>query len=338
MSSRLRAALLAAALCPLTAPLLAQEPAAPAAAPSFERLDPALDAIIAPGTPIERVATGFGFTEGPLWHEGRLWFSDVTGDRMRAISPDGKVEELVANSGGLPNPPAGASIGSNGMAPAPDGTVLMTQMGARRIVRVGKDGSLQPFLSDYQGKRLNSPNDLVYDKSGALWFTDPPFGLFNGMDKDPAKELPFNAVFRYANGRLTPVITDMTLPNGIGFSPDFKTLYVGNYGPEMYIRAYDVRPDGSLSAPRELIRFPGGRGGPDGLKVDTAGNIWMTGPGGIRIVTPQGKVLGQIRLPETAANLAFAEDGHMVYITGSTSIYRLRSKVKGMLPLYAGGQ
>ncbi|MGK6319496.1 SMP-30/gluconolactonase/LRE family protein [Sphingomonas sp. DT-204] len=335
MSFRLRAALLAAALCHLSTPLAAQGPAPAPAAPSIERLDPALDAVIAPGTPIERVATGFGFTEGPMWHEGRLWFSDVTGDKMRAVTPDGKVEELIANAGGLPDPPAGASIGSNGMAPAPDGTVLMTQMGARRIVTVAQDMSLHPFLSDYRGKRLNSPNDLIYDKTGALWFTDPPFGLFNGMDKDPAKELPFNGVFRYADGKLTAVVTDMTLPNGIGFSPDFRTLYIGNYGPDKYVRAYDVGPGGTLSAPRELIRLPAGPGGPDGLKVDTAGNIWMTGPGGIRVVTPQGKVLGQIKLPETAANLAFAEDGHSVYITASTSIYRLRSKVKGMMPLYA---
>lgn len=320
------------------APLAAQAPTPTVAAQamSIERLDPGLDAVIAPGTQIERVATGFSFTEGPLWHDGRLWFSDVSGDKLRAVTPRGDVEELIANSGGLANPPARASIGSNGLAPAADGTVLMTQMGARRIVKVAKDMSLQPFLSDYQGKRLNSPNDLVYDKDGALWFTDPPFGLYNGMDKDPAKELRFNAVFRYAQGRLEPVITDMPLPNGIGFSPDFKTLYVSNYGPDMYLRAYDVGPGGTLSNARELIRFAAGadRGGPDGLKVDSAGNIWTTGPGGIRIITPQGKILGQIKLPEVAANLAFAEDGHSVYITASTSIYRLRSKVRGIMPLY----
>ncbi|MFB0873081.1 MULTISPECIES: SMP-30/gluconolactonase/LRE family protein [unclassified Sphingobium] len=327
----LRAALLAATL--LTAAPLAAQPPAPA--PSIERIDPALDAIIAPGTPIERVATGFGFTEGPMWRDGRLWFSDVTGDKMRAVSPDGTVEELVDNSGGLPGAPLGKPIGSNGMVPAPDGTVLMAQMSGRRVAKVGKDMKPAPFITDYQGKRLNSPNDLVYDRTGALWFTDPPFGLINGMDKDPAKELPFNGVFRYADGQLSAVITDMTLPNGIGFSPDFRTLYVGNYGPDKYVRAYDVAADGSLLAPRVLIRFTEAGEGPDGLKVDSAGNIWMTGPGGIRIVTPEGKILGQIKLPEVAANLAFAGDGRTVYIAGSSSIYRLRSKVKGMLPLYA---
>jgi len=132
------------------------------------------------------------------------------------------------------------------------------------------------------------------------------------------------------------VITDMTLPNGIGFSPDGKTLYVSNYGPDMYVRAYSVGPNGKLSHPRTLIHYPpnSGDGGPDGLKIDMAGNLWSSGPGGIRIITPKGKVLGQIKLPEVAANIAFAGDGHIVYITGSTSIYRLRSKVAGELPLY----
>ena len=314
------------------APLAAE----PAPQTSIERLDPALDAVIAPGTKIERVATGFVFTEGPMWREGRLWFSDVQRDQLLAVSPAGKVEVLKANSGGYSNPPAGANIGSNGMVTDKDGLVLLTQMGARKIVRVDAKRGFHPFLSEYQGKKLNSPNDLVFARDGSLWFTDPPFGLFNGMDKDPAKQLPFNGVFRYANGKLTAPITDMTLPNGIGFSPDGKTLYVSNYGPDMYVRAYSVGPGGKLSAPRTVIRYPAGsgEGGPDGLKVDMAGNLWTSGPGGIRIVTPKGKVLGQIKLPEVAANLAFAEDGHTVYITGSTSIYRLHSKVAGELPLY----
>jgi len=156
------------------------------------------------------------------------------------------------------------------------------------------------------------------------------------MDKDPAKELPFNGVFRYAHGKLQAVITDMPLPNGIGFSPDGKTLYVSNYGPDMYVRAYSVGPNGALSHPRTLIRYPANSedGGPDGLKVDSAGNVWTTGPGGPRIITPQGKVLGQIVLPEVAANIAFADGGRYAYITASTSIYRLAVATPGMMPLY----
>jgi gluconolactonase len=302
----------------------------------IDKFDPALDAVIAPGTQIERVATGFLFAEGPMWREGKLWFSDLPGDRLRTVTPAGKVEVVLENSGGYPNPPKGANIGSNALATDKDGSILMMQMGARRIVRLDATMKPQPFVTAFEGKRLNSPNDLVFARDGSLWFTDPPFGLFNGMDKDPAKALPFNGVFRYADGKLTAPIRDMTLPNGIGFSPDGSTLYVSNYGPDMYVRAYTVGKEGALSNPRILIRYPAGSGpeGPDGLKVDSAGNIWTSGPGGIRIVTPKGKVLGQIKLPEAAANLAFAEDGHVVYITASSSIYRLRTRVAGELPLY----
>lgn len=300
-----------------------------------ERLDPALDALIAPDAKVERLATGFTFTEGPLWHQGRLWFSDVNGDKMRAVDTSGRVEELIQNSGGLPNPPAGKSIGSNGMAPDKDGTVLMAQMGARRIARVGPDLKVTDYLSSWQGKRLNSPNDLVFAKDGALWFTDPPFGLYNGMDKDPAKEVPFNPVWRYASGVLTPVITDLKLPNGIAFSPDGKTLYVGDYAVNT-IYAYPVRAGGKLGERRTVIAFPrSGPGGADGMKVDRRGNLWATGPGGIRIVTPQGKVLGQIKLPAVAANLAWGGDGRTLYITASTSVYRLNTRVAGVLPRYA---
>lgn len=324
----------ALAVLSLTSAMPACAQTAPAA--HVERLDPALDAVIAPGTRIERVATGFAFTEGPMWRAGRLWFSDVVGDTLRAVAPDGKVEVLLTNSGGLANPPAGANIGSNAMVTDKDGSVLMTQMGGRQIARLDAANRPQPILSAFQGKRLNSPNDLVFAPDGSLWFTDPPFGLPHGMDKDPAKELPFNGVFRFAHGKLTAPITDMPLPNGIGFSPDGKVLYVSNYGPDAYVRAYAVAADGSLSAPRIFIQFPAGSGpeGCDGLKVDRAGNVWMSGPNGIRIVAPNGRVLGQIKLPEVAANLAFAEDGHTVYITASTSIYRLRSKIAGVLPLY----
>ena len=313
-------------------------PSASATEAQIVRLDPALDAVIAPGTKIEQVATGFKFTEGPMWRAGRLWFSDLLDDKMLAVTPQGKTEVLITNSGGVKNPPPQAYFGSNAMAPDRDGSVLMIQQGGRRIVRLDKELHIHPFLDRYEGKRLNSPNDLVFAPDGALWFTDPPFGLL-GMDKDPAKELPFNAVFRYAGGTLTPAITDLTLPNGIGFSPDGKTLYVSNYGPKRYVKAYDVGPNGKLSNGRTLIEYSGdtpGKEGPDGLKVDSAGNIWTTGPGGIRIITPRGKVLGQIKLPQVAANLAFANEGQTVYITASTTLYRLAVATRGTMPLYSG--
>ena len=309
--------------------------AQPAAGASIERLDPALDELIAPDAVIEKVATGFGFTEGPMWRDGKLWFSDVTGDKLRTVDRTGKVVEVLENSGGLENPPQGANIGSNGLVPAEDGRVLMAQMGARRIVSVDTQGNVEPFLSDYEGARLNSPNDMVYAPDGALWFTDPPFGLFNGMDDDPAKELKFNGVFRYAGGKLSPAITDLELPNGIGLSPDGKTLYVSDYA-NATIYAWNVGESGAVSGKRTLITLANrGEGGADGLKVDKLGNIWATGPGGISVVSAEGKLLGHINLPEVAANLAFGEDGQALWITGSTSIYRLPVNDIGVMPRFA---
>ena len=310
----------------------------PSHPPEILRLDPALDAVIAPGTKIERVADTFKFTEGPMWHEGRLWISDVVGDKTYAVSSDGAVQMLLAKSGGYTNPPPGAYLGPNAMVTDKDGTVLLAQQGGRkimRIVRVNSHLELRPFLSTYDGKKFNSPNDLVFAPDGSLWFTDPPYGLALG-DKDPAKELPFNAVYRYAEGKLTPVIKNLTLPNGIGFSLDGKILYVSNSGPDMCVMRYDVGPNGSLSAGRKLIDYPHplGSGVPDGLKVDTAGNVWSTGPGGIRIIAPSGKVLGQIKLPHTAANLAFADHGRTVYITAQTTVYRIKVRTPGEMPLY----
>jgi gluconolactonase len=304
--------------------------------PHVKRMDPALDALIAPGTPVERVATGFKFTEGPMWRQQRLWFSDLRDDKVFAVARDGKVERLIEHAGGLDPFPPDSYLGSNAMATDKDGAVLLVQQGGRKIVRL--DAQLRPttFLDRYQGKKLNSPNDLVFAPDGSLWFTDPPFGL-KGMDKDPAKELPFNGVYRFANGKLDAVIKDLTLPNGLAFAPDGKTLYVANFGPQRFVKAYDVGADGTVSNERMLIQYgPEEKrpGGPDGLKVDSAGNIWTTGPGGIRIITPGGKVLGQLVLPEVATNLAFAEQGKVAYITATSSIYRVALRTPGTMPLH----
>ncbi|HWM61120.1 MAG TPA: SMP-30/gluconolactonase/LRE family protein [Rhizomicrobium sp.] len=324
---------LAPALCLLAAPALAQ-------GLSIKKMDPALDSVIAPGAKIEKVATGFIFTEGPMWKDGKLWFSDVRGDKVRTFEPKagdpagGKVTVILKDSGGMKDAPPSCNFGSNAMITDKDGSILLTRMAIGTIERMDDKGGLKPFLSKYEGKRFNSPNDLLFTADGALWFTDPSFGLPK-MDADPAKQLKYNAVWRYAGGKLTPVITDMTQPNGIGFSPDGKTLYVSNSMPDMYLRAYDVGADGKLSNPRTVIKYPGSAPDvPDGLKVDSAGNIWSTGPGGVRIISPKGKVLGQLVIPEIVANVGFAEDGKTVYLTGSTSLYRLHSKIAGEIPMY----
>jgi len=327
---------LAPALCLLALPALCLS-AAPCLAQgtSIKKMDAGLDNVIAPGTKIEKVAGGFLFVEGPMWKDGKLWFSDVRGDKVRTFDPKtGKVTVILKDSGGVKDAPPDANFGSNAMITDKDGSILLTRMAIGTIERMDDHGNLKPFLSKYQGKRLNSPNDLVFARDGSLWFTDPSFGLPK-MDADPKKELKFNAVWRYAGGKLTPVITDMGQPNGIGFSPDGKTLYVSNSAPDMYLRAYDVSADGKVSNPRTIIKYPGTAPDvPDGLKVDSAGNIWTTGPGGIRIISPQGKVLGQLIVPEVVANIGFAEDGKTVYLTGSTSLYRLHTKIPGEIPMY----
>src|SRR3569623_1600613 len=255
------------------APLICSANPAAAQGATIKKLDPALDSSIAPGTKIQMVASGFIFVEGPMWKEGKLWFSDVRADKVRTFDPmTKKVTVILNDSGGLKNAPPDKNFGSNAMISDKDGSILLTRMYVGAIERMDDQGNLKPFLSNYQGKRLNSPNDLVFTKDGALWFTDPSFGLAD-MDKDKKKELKFNAVFRYKDGKLTPVITDMTQPYGIAFSPDEKTLYVSNSMPSMYVRAYDVDAGGKLSNPRNLITYPGTANDvPDGMKVDTAGN------------------------------------------------------------------
>lgn len=298
------------------------------------KLDPALDSVIAPGSKIERIATGFKFVEGPMWHQNRLWFSDLVGNKLYAVSKDGKLEMLLDHAGGLDSFPAGAYMGSNAMAADKDGSVLLIEQGARRITRWKKDNSRTPFLEKFEGKHLNSPNDLVFAPDGSLWFTDPTYGLAK-QNNDPARELSFNAVYRYADGKLTAVIKDMTMPNGIGFSADGKTLYVANSGPEMYVEKFTLDSKGNVVGKSRLISYPGSAPDvPDGLKIDSAGNIWTSGPGGIRIIRPDGKVLGQIKLPEVAANLAWGDDGKTAYITASKSVYRLRLAISGAMPLY----
>jgi len=302
---------------------------------SVVRFDNGMDAVVDPNAKIDKVASGFVFTEGPMWREGRLWFSDLGGNKMFAVSPGGNVELLIDKAGGQNNPPKGLFVGSNAMVTDKDGTVLMLQHGARRIVRLDSQSKMTPFIEKFEGKRLNSPNDLVFAPDGSLWFTDPPFGL-PGQDKDPAKEISFNGVYRYANGKLVAAIRDLARPNGIGFSPDGKTLYVSNSGPKMFVMQYRVAADGSVSNGSKLIQYPDAPAPdvPDGLKLDSAGNIWTSGPGGFRVITPKGKVLGQIKLPEIAANLAWADDGRTAYFTASTSIYRLMVTTSGKMPLY----
>jgi gluconolactonase len=301
------------------------------------RLDPAFDALIPADAKIEKVAGGFTFTEGPLWRpEGLLWFSDVPGNVVRSVTPAGVVKVIIAKAGGSVSAPPGAFIGPNGMVADKDGAVLLCQHGDRRIVRVAKDLTMTPYIDKFEGHRLNSPNDLVYRSDGALYFTDPPYGLTRG-DTDAAKELKFNGVFLYKGGKLTPIIQDLNRPNGIAFSPDEKTLYVANSDDrKRFWMRYDVAADGTVSNGRMFYDLSTAkeRGIPDGMKVDSKGNIYAAGPEGVWVLSPEGKHLGTIQPGETAANCAWGDDGKSLYITASSSVYRIRVGLAGQKPLY----
>jgi gluconolactonase len=308
-------------------------PAPAAASGAIVRLDPGLDAIVSASASVEKVAGGFQFTEGPLWRplEKRLWFSDVVGNVLRAVTPDGRVEVLIEHAAGHSTAPAGSYIGPNGLLAEEGGTVLMAQHASRQIVRIGADGQTAVVVDRFEGRRLNSPNDLAYGPGGALYFTDPPFGLV-GQDEDPTKELNFNGVYRFAAGQVSALVRDLGRPNGIGFSPDFRTMYVSNTeATRKVVMAYDVTADGGVAGGRVFADGTADTspGMPDGLKVDTRGNVYATMPGGIWVVAPDGRHLGTIRAPEVAANCAWGDDGRTLYITAETSVYRIRLNAAG---------
>jgi gluconolactonase len=230
-----------------------------------------------------------------------------------------------------PTAPPGSYIGPNGLLAEPGGTVLMAQHFNRSIVRVGADRATTVVVDRFDGKRLNSPNDLAFGPGGALYFTDPPFGLV-AQDKDPAKELDFNGVYRFANGQVTALVRDLGRPNGIAFSPDLKTMYVSNTeATRKVVMAYDVAADGSVAGARVFAdgTADASPGMPDGLKLDRQGNVYATMPGGIWVIAPDGRHLGTIRAPEVAANCGWGDDGKTLYITAETGVYRIKLTAAG---------
>ena len=303
----------------------------------FEK-DPGLAAILTPGTKIERVAAGFQFTEGPVWdREGRyLLFSDPNNNLIYRWNPDGQVSVYRSHSGytGF-NIGEYGQPGSNGLTLDREGRLTINEHGNRRVTRLEKNGVLTVLADHYQGKRLNSPNDLVYRSDGALYFTDPPFGLPKFFD-DPRKELPFSGVFCLINGQLKLVSTDLSGPNGLAFSPDEKFLYVDNWDlKRKVIMRYEVRLDGTLSNGRVFFDATGepGEDAWDGMKVDQQGNLYLSGPGGLWIISPEGKHLGTIVGPEHPHNLAWGdEDGKTLYLCAKTGLYRIRFNIPGIRP------
>lgn len=303
----------------------------------IDRRDPGLDAIVPPDARIERIATGFQFTEGPVWVDaGYLLFSDPNANNIYRWAPDGQVTIYRTKSGYT-----GLDIGryhqpgSNGLALDAEGRLTIAEHGNRRITRLERNGVLTVLADRYEGKRLNSPNDLVYRSDGALYFSDPPFGLPEAYD-DPAKELAYSGVFLLRDGRLRLVSRDLAGPNGLAFSPDEKYLYVGNWDPaRKVVMRYEVSADGTLANGVVFFDMTGAPGEEaiDGVKVDRRGNLFVSGPGGVWVIAPDGKHLGTIRPPELPANFAFGdEDGMTLYMTARTGVYRLRLSVAGNGP------
>jgi gluconolactonase len=308
--------------------------------PNVVRLDPAFDQLVSANATVDKVATGFQFLEGPLWRtSGHLWFSDLVGNILYETTPDGKVMPLL-NPGGddRKDPPKGGYIGPNGMAVGANGNVVLCQHGNRRIVEVSPEMKVKLLIErSADGKHLNSPNDVVYTPDGSLYFTDPPFGLAKGND-DPAKEEPYNGVYRFKDGKAIAIIKDVALPNGIAFSPDFKVLYISNSDDKQRLwMRYDVNADGTVAHGRVFADASSSKdmGVPDGMRVDSAGNVYATGPGGIWVFSSAGKQLGTIKTPEQPSNLAFGDaDAKTIYITATSSVYKIRVNIAGEKPAF----
>lgn len=283
--------------------------------------DKAIWQLVPEGATAEQVATGFDFTEGPVWCGDHLLFSDIPRNRIVRWRMLGEGPELTTFRS-----PSG---NSNGLTLDRSGRLIACEHSTRRLTRTEIDGSITVLAERYEGRRLNSPNDAVVRSDGTIYFTDPPYGLAN---LTAWKELPFNGVYRLApDSELVLLMDDFERPNGLAFSPDEAVLYVDDTA-RGHIRAFDVDSDSALSNGRVLIEMRSSEAGaPDGMKVDQRGNIYCTGPGGIWVIEPGGKCLGRIFLPELPANLAWGDsDWRTLYITARTSVYRLRLSVPGI--------
>lgn len=304
---------------------------------NVERVDPAIDAIVPLNPKIFKLAEGFQFTEGPIWTKsGDFLFSDPNANMIYSYSGDGKLSVFKTSSGY-----SGKDVveygqpGSNGLTLDKDGRLTINEHGNHRVSRIEKDGRLTVLADSYEGKRLNSPNDLVYRSDGALFFTDPPFGLPKFYD-DPRKQLSYSGVFSLKDGKLKLLSKDLKGPNGIALSPDEKYLYVGNWDPEKkVVMRYEVGVDTSLSNGKvffDMTKAPG-EDSIDGIKVDQKGNLYVCGPGGIWVLSAEGKHLGTIQAPKNPHNLAWGgADGKTLYITAQNTIYRMPLSVAGVRP------
>jgi gluconolactonase len=311
--------------------------APPGVAADVVRANPAIDRIVPRDARVEPLATGFSFIEGPVWlPEGLLLFSDPNDNVIYRWSADLGVSVFRTKSGYT-----GFDIGeyrqpgSNGLTLDGDGRLTIAEHGNRRITRLEKTGAITVLADRYLGKRLNSPNDLVYRSDGSLYFTDPYFGLPK-FENDRRKEQPHAGVYRVANGQVQLLSTDLNGPNGLAFSPDERYLYVANWDEQKKIvMRWDVKADGTIANGRTFFDMTSAPGEEalDGLKVDREGNLYVSGPGGVWIVSPAGTHLGTLRAPELPANFAWGDDdGRTLYLAARTGLYRIRLNIPGVRP------
>ena len=318
-----------------------QDKTPPPEKPRIERLDPALDRLVAPDAPVEIVAEGYEWAEGPVWIKdgGYVLFSDVLKNTIHRWKQGEGAKPWLTPSGYTGSEPRGGETGSNGLTLDREGRLVLAQHGDRRVARMDAPlASPQPkfvTLADrYDGARFNSPNDLVFKRNGDLYFTDPAYGMEKQWD-DPKREMNYAGVFRRSvNGTVTLLTRDMTRPNGLAFSPDEGLLYVAQSDPNAAIwRVFDVKSDGTLGNSRVLLDVTAmtktRTGLPDGMKIDTEGNLFASGPGGILVITPQGKHLGTILTGQATSNCAFGDDGRTLYITADMYLMRVRLKARG---------
>ena len=294
-----------------------------------------LSGLVRPDAEPEAIVTGCLFTEGPAWHpgEGSLLFSDMPGDVRRRWTAEGGVDEVRR--------PANKC---NGMAYDAAGNLVVCEHATSRLVRERRDGTVEVLASHFQGRELNSPNDVAVHETGAVYFTDPSYGRSPGFGVPRPPDLPFRGVYRAVEGRpdapeLLVAEDEFDEPNGLCFSPDGRLLYV-NDTERALIRVYQLDATGRLGPGRPFasgISDPDADGAPDGMKCDERGNVWVTGPGGLWVFTPDGSRLGVLRVPEMAANFAWGgNDWRDLFICACTSVYRVRTEVAGRRPAFTG--
>ncbi len=274
------------------------------------------------GSNVERVATGFWFTEGPVWNVkgAYLLFSDIPADRIIKWTREGGISDFRVPSGK-----------SNGLTLDGKGRLIACEHANRRVSRTETNGAVVAIASRYKGRRLNSPNDVVVKRDGSVYFTDPPYGLNHIFGAPEEPELPFYGVYRISpDGGGLALLIDDSVPNGLAFSPDESSLYVADT-ERNHIRVFDVTGDGRVCSGRIFAQISGEPLAPDGMKVDSEGNIYVTGKGGVWVLNPEGKRMGIIPVPELPANMAWGDaDWKTLFITARSSLYRVRMNIAGI--------